>query len=173
MKRNTRIGKTIKFPQNTLYWIIIIAAVVSITVGVIGLEYMQSSGNTTTSITSTTTTEDWTASGPFSINKQDYTSDEKIFFVASGIGYGEKGEAVIKRPNGEEALRIPFDGSKSSTINRYFDISSLYNEKCKDCNIGTWKISFQTIEGIFYPPIIFEVTDNVKEILEIKEEVDK
>jgi len=167
MKRNTSSGKTTRVQQNTLFWIIIIAAVVAITIGIVGLGYMQSSGNITT------TTVDWTASGPFSINKQDYTSDEKIFFVASGIGYDEKGEAVIKRPNGEEVLRIPFDGSKSHTINRYFDVSSLHDKKCEDCNLGMWKISFHTVEGIFYPPITFEVIDNAKEIPKIKEEVDK
>ena len=152
-----------------MFWIIIVAAVIAITVGIIGLGYMQSSG----SITTTTTTVDWTASGPFSINKQTFNSDEKIFFVASGIGYDQKGEAVIKRPNGEEALRIPFDGSKSPTINRYFDVSSLHDKKCNDCNLGTWKISFHTVEGFYYPPITFEVTDNVKEIPKTKEEVDK
>lgn len=171
MKRNTSSGKTTRVQQNVLFWIIIVAAVVAIIIGIGGLGYMQSSDNITTS---TTTTADWIASGPFSINKQDYTFDEKIFFVASRIGYDKKGEAVIERPNGEEALRIPFDGSKSPTINRYFDISSLHDTKCKDCNLGTWKISFHTVEGgLSYLPIIFEVTDNVKEIPKIKEEVGK
>ena len=171
MRKNFHPPKTTITRRDMLFWVIVIAAVITITIGIIGLGYMQSSGNI--SATTTATTVDWTSSGPFSINKQDYTSDEKIFFVASGIGYGEKGEAVIKRPNGEEALAIPFDGSKSPTINRYFDISSLHNEKCKNCNTGTWKISFQTIGGISYPPITFKITDNVKETLEIKEEVDK
>jgi hypothetical protein len=171
MKRNTSSGKTTRTYRNGLFWIIIVAAVVAITVGIVGLGYMQSSGNI--SVTTTATTVDWISSGPFSINKQDYTSDEKLFFVASGIGYGEKGEAVMERPNGEDALIIPFDGSKSPTINRYFDISSLHDEKCKDCNIGTWKISFQTIGGISHLPITFNVIDNSKETPEIKEEVDK
>jgi len=114
-----------------LFRIIIVAAVITITIGIIGLGYVQSPGNV--SATTTVTTVDWTSYGPFSINKQDYASDEKIFFVVSGIGYDEKGEAIIKRPNREEALVISFDGSKSPTINRYFDISSLQDEKCIDC----------------------------------------
>jgi len=51
------------------------------------LVYVQSLGNISAT---TTTTGDWTSSGPFSINKQDYTFDEKIFFVTSEIGYDEK-----------------------------------------------------------------------------------
>ena len=94
MKRNANPNDVIIVRQKVLFWIIIVAAVVAISVGIVGLGHVQSSDNTSTN----TTTVDRNNSGPFSINKQDYTSDEKIFFVASGIGYGEKGDAVIKRP---------------------------------------------------------------------------
>ncbi|MCH9658150.1 hypothetical protein K0U27_05550 [archaeon] len=165
MKRNARPDDVMVVKQKVLFWIIIVAAVVAISVGIVGLGHVQSSDNTSTN----TTTVDRNNSSPFSINKQDYTSDEKIFFVASRTGHDGKGDAVIKRPNGDEALRIPFDDSKSSTISRYFEISSLYDEKCKDCNFGTGKISFESGSGSIYTPINFKVTRENSE----KEEYDE
>lgn len=154
MKRNASLSDVMRMRQKALFWIIIVAAVVAISVVMVGLGHMQSSDNPSTN----TTTVDRNYSGPFSINKQDYTSDEKIFFVASGMGYDEKGDAVIKRPPEDEALRISFDDSKSSIIDRYFEISSLYDEKCKGCNFGTWEVSFESESGSLYTPINFKVT---------------
>jgi len=77
MKRNTNSNKTTRVQQNTLFWIIIVAVVIAITVGIISLGYMQSSGNTTT------TTMDWTASGPFSINKQDFLRGLASFIIVN------------------------------------------------------------------------------------------
>ena len=164
MKRNASPCDVMRVRQKVLFWIIIVAAVVAISVVIVGLGYVQSSDNPSTN----TTTMDRNNSGPFSINKQDYTSDEKIFFVASWIGYSEKGDAVLKRSNGDEALRIPFDGSKSSTTNKYFEILSLYDKKCKGCNIGTWGISFESESGSLYTPINFKVTRENSEMEELR-----
>ena len=153
MKRNASPSDVMRVRQRVLFWIIMVATVVAISVVIVGLGYVQSSDNPSTN----TITVDRNNSDPFSINKQVYTFDEKMFFVASGIGYDKKEDVVLKSPNGEDVLRMPFDGSKSSTINRYFEISSLYDEKCKDCNIETWKNSFEFGYGSLYIPINFKV----------------
>jgi hypothetical protein len=73
MKRNASPSDVTRVRQKVLLWIIVVAAVVTINVGIVNLGHVQSSGSTSTNLIIV----DRNYSGPFSINKQDYTSDEK------------------------------------------------------------------------------------------------
>ncbi len=80
MKRNANPNDVIIVRQKVLFWIIIVAAVVAISVGIVGLGHVQSSDNTSTN----TTTVDRNNSGLFSINKQDYLLMKKYSLLPVG-----------------------------------------------------------------------------------------
>ncbi len=100
-------------------------------------------------------------SGPFAIFNERYGVDDTVFFIGSEISQESKGNIFFVRPDGEIHHTLYFDGEKQA-VNHYFTpVSSSDLKECPDCGFfGTWEITFNPIEGSFYSPIRFEVTDS-------------
>ena len=107
----------------------------------------------------------WIKSGPFYLDKEEYSLGEKIFLNVQDISQKDKGKILVLRPINDTHkmiyLDIPFDGMKKSAFN-YFFLPSL-NENKEVCSIddliGTWQIVFG---GTEYSPIQFEMLDEIK-----------
>lgn len=101
------------------------------------------------------------SSGPFSVDSSSYKVGDKITLKATGIPPQLLGEAVFIQPNGNIHHTLPIDGSKKPSINHYFKLLPHTTKNCIPYNyIGTWEISFRTLQGEIYNPISFEVTDD-------------
>jgi len=103
---------------------------------------------------------EWRASGPFQIDRSEYAIGEKIFIRMGGLQIGEKGDIAVMRPLNDTHtkfyLSIPFDETKNSSFNQYFEPAISKNRGI--CSIddldGTWFLVFR---GTEYSPIEFEV----------------
>ena len=103
---------------------------------------------------------EWRASGPFQIDRSEYAIGEKVFIRMGGLQIGEKGEIAVMRPLNDTHTRfylsIPFDETKNSSFNQYFEpsISKNRNICSVDDLVGTWFLVFR---GTEYPALEFEV----------------
>jgi hypothetical protein len=104
--------------------------------------------------------EEWIKSGPFEIDKQQYHMGEKIFLSTTNLLPEDKGIAKFLRPindtHHKSYIKIPFDGSKTTQVNFYFE--PRYNEYKGLCSMddfaGKWIVKFS---GTQYEDINFEM----------------
>ena len=107
---------------------------------------------------------EWITSGPFQIDRSEYAIGEKIFVRVGELGFEEKGEIAFYRPLNETHhkvfITIPFDGSKISGFNQYFQpqLSKINGYCTVDNFIGEWKVIFR---GTDYPNLEFKITENI------------
>ncbi len=107
---------------------------------------------------------EWITSGPFQIDRSQYTIGEKIFIVIGGLNTNEKGQIAVLRPLNDTHysvyLTIPFDGTVKSTFNYYIEpqISKGRGICSVDDITGKWAMVFR---GTNYPNLNFEITDDV------------
>ena len=103
---------------------------------------------------------EWQTSGPFQIDRKEYSIGEKVFIVIGGIKSSEKGQIAVLRPLNATHytvyMTIPFDGSEKNEFNYYIEpkISKIKNICSYDELIGKWAIVFR---GTDYPNINFEI----------------
>ena len=108
--------------------------------------------------------KEWQSSGPFEIDRSKYAIGEKIFIVADGLEFDEKGQIDIMRPgNATHQLvwdSVPFDGAKKSKFNFYFEPGlEEYDVFCSvDDLIGKWSLVFR---GTNYSNLDFEIDERV------------
>lgn len=106
----------------------------------------------------------WQSSGPFKIDRDEYILGEKIFLIAEGIKYDEKGEIIINRPVNSTHVKlwnkIPFDGSIKSSFNVYFEPK--LSEMIKICEksdlVGEWIMEFSNSR---YSPMYFSIINQI------------
>ncbi len=107
---------------------------------------------------------EWQTSGPFQIDRSQYTIGEKIFIVIGGLDVNEKGQIAVMRPLNDTYysvyLTIPFDGAAKPAFNYYIEpqISKARKICSVDDIIGKWVLVFR---GTNYPSLNFEITDDV------------
>jgi hypothetical protein len=98
----------------------------------------------------------WVASGPFSINKNQYKLGENIFMIVSGLKPTDVGEIDIVDPKGDTFSKIPFNGTMKSSFKQFFKPDT--ERKLALCNatdlVGHWNIVFK---GVPYKSIPFEI----------------
>lgn len=103
---------------------------------------------------------EWQTSGPFQIDRKEYSIGEKVFILIGGIKSSEKGQIVFLRPlnatHSTVYMTIPFDGSVKNEFNYYMEpkISKIKHICSYDELIGNWTIVFR---GTQYPPVHFEL----------------
>jgi len=103
---------------------------------------------------------EWRTSGPFQIDRSEYAIGEKIFIRMGGLQIGEKGDIAVMRPLNDTHSRfylsIPFDETKNSSFNQYFEPAISKNRGI--CSVddldGTWFLVFR---GTEYSNLEFEV----------------
>ena len=103
--------------------------------------------------------DEWSSSGTFSIDKQEYHLGEKIFITANLLPE-DNGTVQFLRPisdtRHEVYIQIPFDGMVKSKFNYYFEPK--YDESKGICSIddiaGNWIVKFS---GTPYEDINFEI----------------
>ncbi len=105
----------------------------------------------------------WQTSGPFSIDRIEYSLGETIFLRIDELSSSEKGEIRFLRPfdadNYQVYLTIPFDGSLNENRNWYLSPELRQENICnKNDLVGEWAVQFQ---GTNYRTMHFEITDNI------------
>ncbi len=98
----------------------------------------------------------WIASGPFSINKNQYKLGENIFMIVNGLQPTDVGEIDIVDPKGGIFSKIPFNGTMKSSFKQFFKPvteRSLALCSAKDL-VGNWTIIFK---GVSYKSIPFQI----------------
>jgi hypothetical protein len=107
---------------------------------------------------------EWITSGPFQIDRSDYAIGEKIFIKIGGLGFDEKGQVIVWKPQNEKNkspyLTIPFDGAKKSGFNYYIEpqLSKTRGLCSIDDIMGEWTLVFR---GTNYPNLNFEIIERV------------
>ena len=104
--------------------------------------------------------EKWVKSGPFEIDKYQYNIGEKIFLTTTDLLPEDNGIVQFLRPindtHHKSYIKIPFDGSKTSQINFYFE--PRFNQYKGICSMndftGNWIVKFS---GSQYEDINFEM----------------
>ncbi len=100
----------------------------------------------------------WIASGPFSINKNQYELGENIFMIVNGLQPTDVGEIDIVDPKGDAFTKIPFNGTMKSSFQQFF--KPVTERSLGLCNatslVGNWNIIFK---GVSYKSIPFEITN--------------
>ena len=103
---------------------------------------------------------EWQTSGPFQIDRKQYSIGEKIFLNIGGIGVEEKGQIAFMRPVNDTFysvyFTVPFDGKIKQEFNYYVEPKILKSKNtCSvDDIIGKWAIVFR---GTQYANINFEI----------------
>jgi hypothetical protein len=103
---------------------------------------------------------EWIKSGPFEIDKAQYHMGEKIFLSTTNLSPEDKGVAKFLRPindtHHKSYISIPFDGSKASQVNFYFEPRfQQYKGICSmEDMAGNWIVKFS---GTQYEDINFEM----------------
>ena len=106
----------------------------------------------------------WPSSGPFKIDRDEYIMGEKIFLIADGLDFSDKGKIVFYRPLNETHYKFwkefSFDGMQKTAFNIYFEPKlSKEQEICsKDDLIGKWIIDF---ENTNYNDLRFSIIDKI------------
>ena len=107
-------------------------------------------------------------SGPFQIDREQYSLAELVLIRINELGQNEKGQIVFLQPsNGTHQtvyITIPFDGSESITFNQYFkpSLSKVRGICSKADLLGNWTVFFQDTDGkSLYENIKFEIVDRV------------
>ena len=114
---------------------------------------------------------EWQTSGPFQIDRSQYTIGEKIFIIIGGLDINEKGQIAVMRPLNDTHysvyMTIPFDGAAKREFNYYLEPQISKNrEICSvDDIIGKWVLVFR---GTDYPNLNFEITKDVVPSTNIK-----
>jgi len=104
--------------------------------------------------------DEWIKSGPFEIDKTQYSMGEKIFLSTTNLSPEDKGVAKFLRPindtHHKSYISIPFDGSKSTQVNFYFEPRfQQYKGICSMNDIaGNWIVKFS---GTQYEDINFKI----------------
>ena len=107
---------------------------------------------------------EWITSGPFQIDRSEYTLGEKIFIRIGGLNYEEKGQIAFLRPlnatHYEVYATIPFDGAKKPAFNYYIEpqLSKTRGFCTVDDFVGNWRVVFR---GTDYPNLEFKITDQI------------
>ena len=107
---------------------------------------------------------EWITSGPFQIDRSEYTIGEKIFIRIGGLQFEEIGQIAVMRPlnatHYSVYLTIPFDETQKSAFNYYLEpqISKTRGLCSIDDITGKWALVFR---GTNYPNINFEITEKV------------
>ena len=107
---------------------------------------------------------EWITSGPFQIDRSEYTLGEKIFIRIGGLNYEEKGQIAFLRPlnatHYEVYATIPFDGAKKPAFNYYIEpqLSKTRGFCTVDDFVGNWRVVFR---GTDYPNLEFKITDEI------------
>ncbi|MGI0074314.1 MAG: hypothetical protein ACREA5_00060 [Nitrosotalea sp.] len=98
----------------------------------------------------------WVASGPFSINKNQYKLGENIFMIVDGLKPTDVGEIDIVDPKGDTFSKIPFNGTMKSSFKQFFKPDT--ERSLALCNatalVGHWNVVFR---GVPYKSIPFEI----------------
>ena len=103
---------------------------------------------------------EWQGSGPFQIDRSQYSLGEKIFMRIGGLQFQEKGQVAVMRPLNDTHysvyLTIPFDGAKKEQFNYYLDpqLSKARGLCSVDDVLGKWALVFR---GTDYPNLNFEI----------------
>ena len=103
---------------------------------------------------------EWQASGPFQIDRSQYSLGEKIFMRIGGLQFQEKGQVAVMRPLNDTHysvyLTVPFDGAKKEQFNYYLDpqLSKARGLCSVDDVLGKWALVFR---GTDYPNLNFEI----------------
>jgi len=107
-------------------------------------------------------------SGPFQIDREQYSLSELVLIRINELGPNDKGQIVFLRPsNGTHQtvyITIPFDGSNKITFNQYFKPSlSISAGTCSKADLlGNWTVFFQDTDGkSLYENIRFEIVDRI------------
>ena len=106
----------------------------------------------------------WQTSGPFSIDRHEYILGEKIFMIAEGIPFDQKGQIVFLRALNSTTYQVwksfDYDGSMKSAFNIYFEPVLDENlEICfKEDLIGEWVIKFRNTD---YENLSFSILDAI------------
>ena len=106
----------------------------------------------------------WQSSGPFKIDREKYLLGEKIFVIADGLKFNDKGEIILYRPLNSTHMiiwdKFPFDGSIKSSFNIYFE-PKLSDTKmiCEKSDlIGDWIMEFSNVR---YSEMYFSIIDQI------------
>jgi hypothetical protein len=98
----------------------------------------------------------WIASGPFSINKNQYELGENIFMIVNGLQPTDVGEIDVVDPKGDTYTKIPFNGTMKSSFKQFF--KPITERSIALCNatdlVGNWSIIFK---GVSYKSIPFKI----------------
>jgi len=103
---------------------------------------------------------EWQTSGPFQIDRKQYSIGEKIFVIIGGLNENEKGQIAFMRPlnatHYSTYLGIPFDGAAKPEFNYYLEpkLSKASGICSVDDIIGKWAVVFR---GTDYPNLYFEI----------------
>ncbi len=107
-------------------------------------------------------------SGPFQIDREQYSLSEIVLIRMNQLDLNEKGQIVFLQPsNGTHQtvyITIPFDGSEKITFNQYFKpaLSQIRGICSKADLLGNWTVVFQDTDGkSLYENIKFEIIDRV------------
>ena len=106
----------------------------------------------------------WQTSGPFSIDRIEYSLGEKIFFKAEGILPSESGQIVFLRYLNDTHYKVwttyGFDGMKKNAFNIYFEpvISKTKNICEKEDLVVDWIITFRNTN---YENLHFSIIDKI------------
>lgn len=106
----------------------------------------------------------WPSSGPFKIDREEYIMGEKIFLIADGLDFSDKGKIVFYRPLNETHYKFwkefSFDGMQKTAFNIYFEpkLNKVLEICSKDDLIGKWIIDF---ENTNYKDLRFSIIDEI------------
>ena len=104
---------------------------------------------------------EWQTSGPFQIDRKQYSIGEKIFLIIGGLDVNEKGQIAFMRPlnatHYSTYMGIPFDGAAKPEFNYYLEpkLSKASGICSVDDIAGKWVVVFR---GTDYPNLYFEIT---------------
>ena len=107
---------------------------------------------------------EWITSGPFQIDRSEYSLGEKIFVNVNILDKNTKGEMVFSKIiNSTHILpyhKIQFDGSQKNTANLYFGLypSKLLGICTGEELSGDWKVIFS---GTNYENLKFKIKNQI------------